>query len=192
MSPDKARFLPFNALNEFMRDDYRHVVIQEVLSNLDALPKSQQAAIETITRKAVSVPGFRNSAKAPLVLRVKGMQDAFTRSAPTVAAVLAGWSELHADLRQQVHALLSERGWPVYPVEADRTHLPGFHITWPKNEDFDVINQAFKEKYPHLGASEDDISLMTVWVSMRLPYQLEEDEADEPAADAAAGAAPAV
>ena len=30
----KAQFLPFHAINEFMRDDFRLTILQEVLSNL--------------------------------------------------------------------------------------------------------------------------------------------------------------
>ncbi len=189
MDLNKARFLPFTAINEFMRDDYRRSVISETLIQLGSLPKPKQAALESQTRKAVNVPGFRNSAKAPLMLRIKGLEEAFTRSAPLVAAIIDAWSELHSPLRLQVHTLLSERGWPVYPPESDRTHLPGFHITWPKSEDFEVIVAAFAEKYPDAPAADDDVSLMTVWMSMRLPYALEEEDQDEqapgPATDAA-------
>jgi hypothetical protein len=48
-------------------------------------------------------------------------------------------------------------------------------ITWPKGEEFDVLNQAFQEMYPDQNFSSDDISLMVVWLSGRLPYQFEEN-----------------
>ena len=57
------------------------------------------------------------------------------------------------------------------PVEADRTQLPGFIPSFPKEEDFEKLILAFKEKYPAIEASDDDISLMIVWVSGRLPFQ---------------------
>ena len=87
------------------------------------------------------------------------------------AAILSAWAEAHTGLRSQTHELLAARGWEVLPPEADRTQLPGFVPTWPKDEDFEKLTVAFKEKYPDTEASDDDISLMIVWVSGRLPFQ---------------------
>ncbi|MFM8323065.1 MAG: hypothetical protein ACKOC5_19310 [Chloroflexota bacterium] len=115
MSPKQARFLPFHAINEFMRDDYRAAVISQVLTNQAALPETNRAALERLTRQTVTVPGFRNSAKAPALVRVRATAEAFTKNPGMAGAVLAAWSELHAELRRQVYDLLTERGWGVYP-----------------------------------------------------------------------------
>jgi hypothetical protein len=181
---NKTRFLPFNAINEFMRDDYRNSVVRQVLTQAESLPDEQRAALERATKKVVTVPGFRNSAKAPAALRVRATTDAFTKSSPLVAVILTAWGELHAPLRQLVYDFLTGRGWTVFPPDADRTLLPGFMITWPKNEDFETLGAAFKEKYPDSEVTSDDLSLMEVWVSMRLPYQTEDE--DEPEAEAGA------
>ncbi|MFM8323136.1 MAG: hypothetical protein ACKOC5_19670, partial [Chloroflexota bacterium] len=66
------------------------------------------------------------------------------------------------------------------PPEADRTRLPGFGVTWPKNEDFELLNNAFTEKYPDADQTTDDVSLMAVWVSLRLPMELEDEAETEP------------
>ena len=179
-SPDKkqARFLPFHALNEFMRPDYRSEVVRTALLALPGLPESQRDQVEKLTRRAVKVPGFRNSAKAPAALRVKPTAEAFEKSAGLVAAILSAWCETRTQLRAQVYDLLTERGWEILPVEADRTKIPGFLTRWPKGEDFETLTGAYAERFPESEAGSDDVSLMVVWLSGRLPYELAGDEPD--------------
>jgi hypothetical protein len=167
----KAQFLPFHAINEFMRDDYRLEVIRTALIALPSLPDANQSLVNRMTRKFVTVPGFRNSTKAPTLLRSKASTEVFEKNPQFVAAILSAWAEAHPDLRRHVYDLLVERGWEIFPVEADRTKLPGFMVTWPQGENFEMINIAFTEKYPgHSQPNSDDISLMVVWLSARLPY----------------------
>lgn len=175
----QVSFLPFHALNHFMRDDYRRDVVRTAVMGLAKLPAGYRNSIDRYVRRFVSVPGFRNSAKAPAALKAKHLPDAFEKSADLVAAVLAAWSEVRSDLRQQVFDLLTERGWELLPLDADRTKLPGFITIWPRGEDFELINQAFEEKHPDTDATTDDISLMTVWVSGRLPVDGDDDEDEE-------------
>lgn len=167
----KISFLPFHAINEFMRPDYRLTVIRSTLEALPNLPESTRTSINNLTKKLVKIPGFRNSVKAPLPLRVKPTAEAFEKNPILVAAILSAWAEAHSQLRYQVYTLLKSRSWEVLPPEADRTKLPGFLTTWPRGEDFEVLNVAFREMYPEVQVSSDDVSLMTVWVSGRLPYQ---------------------
>jgi hypothetical protein len=173
MENQTSQFLPFHAINEFMRSDYRLEVIRVTLTSLPELPETYRTPIDQITRSIVQVPGFRNSAKAPLVKRIKPTADAFEKSPHLVAAILSAWSEVHSSLRQQVYDLLNERGWELLPPSADRTQLPGFLLTWPNGESFDILNQTFVEKYPDVNVSSDDVSLMIVWLSIRLPYQFD-------------------
>jgi len=44
--PEKVEYLPFHAINEFMRDDYRLVVISEVLTNQEKIPAEKRTAME--------------------------------------------------------------------------------------------------------------------------------------------------
>ena len=176
MDDQTAQFLPFHAVNEFMRNDYRLEVVRNTLSALPSLPESFRIPIDQLTRMIVQVPGFRNSAKAPLGKRVKPTAEAFEKSPQMAAAILSAWAEAHSSLRQQVYGLLVERQWEVLPPEADRTQLPGFMITWPNGENFELLVQAFAEKYPTTTGNTDDVSLMVVWLSVRLPYQFEDDE----------------
>jgi hypothetical protein len=177
--PNKyAQFLPFHAVNQFMRDDYRLEVIKSVLIALPSLPEEQQASIERLTKKIVRVPGFRNSAKAPVSIRAKPTADAYEKSPQLVVAILSAWAAIHPELRQMVYDLLISRGWEILPIEAERAKLPGFIPTWPKGEDFDTLNNAFVEAFPNAQIENDNVSLMVVWLSVRLPYKTE-NEVDE-------------
>ena len=118
-------------------------------------------------------------------MRIKPTADVFEKSPQLAAAILHAWSAVHSELRQQVYDLLVARKWEVLPPDADRTKLPGFLIKWPKGEDFEILNTAFKEMYPNSQANSDNVSLMIVWISTRLPYQVEgEEEEQEQPADA--------
>ncbi|MBI3240686.1 MAG: hypothetical protein HYZ49_00115 [Chloroflexi bacterium] len=179
MTDKTAQFLPFHALNEFMRHDYRLTVIRTALNALPGLPGHFRQPIDKMTKQVVRVPGFRNGAQAPASLKVVPVAEAFGKSPELVAAILAAWAEARTDLRQQVYDLLKGRGWEVLPPEADRAKLPGFLTKWPKGEDFDLLNKAFAEAHPDSTATTDDVSLMAVWVSGRLPLEAEEETTDE-------------
>lgn len=179
MDNEKVQFLPFHAINNFMLPDYRLNVLSTVMSGLDRLPVSRRNSINSLLKRLLKVPGFRNGALAPLPVKVKGAVTPFERNPEVVAQVISGWVELHSELEQQVFDLLTERGWEMLPTDADRTKLPGFLSRWPKAETFEAINAAFHEKYPDLQTADNDISLMTVWLSGRLPYDVEETEEPE-------------
>ena len=193
---DNAEFLPFRAINEFMRPDFRLNIIRDTLNALPDLSVEHINKINQLTRNLVKVPGFRNSEKAPALMRVIPTVKAFEKSADLVAAVLAAWCDLNDVLRDQVFALLKSRGWacieqndtqnyealsadllkswPILPVHIDRSKLPGFYIRWPKGDDYDVLYKYYTELYPDTQNSIDQVSLMVVWLSLRLPYEMEE------------------
>jgi hypothetical protein len=173
MSDKRTKFFPFHAINEFMLPDYRQEVLQAVLENLDTLPAERRTALIGLVNKHVRVAGFRTSSLAPLPMKLKELTRSFERRADLAAQVLMAWSELHLDLRQQVFDMLQERKWELQSVDFDRTTQPGFMITWPKTETYEVLDAAYTEKY---GAptSENDVRLMIVWLTGRLPYEMVE------------------
>ena len=175
MTDPTAELIPFHALNEFMRSDYRLHVVRTTLSALPSLPDELRAPVERLIKKLVHVPGFRNSGKAPARVKAVPTAEAFEKNPELVAAVLAAWSEVNTTLREQVYDLLKSRGWHLFPLEAHRHRLPGFFIRWPKSEDFETLNQQFSEIHPDAKASSDDVTLMVVWMGMRLPYQIVEE-----------------
>ncbi len=179
MNDQSVEFLPYHAINEFMRDDYRLQVIQEVFNNENLLEEDLRNSFDKMTRLALKVPGFRNSAKAPTRVKIKPAVDAFERNPFFVAVVLECWSIMHLELKKNVYAQLSGRGWQILPVDTDRTQLPGFLMTWPAGETFEKLVTAFQELYPDDHQQPDDISLMVVWLSGRLPYQEDDEELEE-------------
>ncbi len=176
---DEVAFLPYHAINEFMLDDYRHQVVSAALQALPDLPEELRAGLEAQIRQGVRVPGFRNSLKAPAQLKVKPTEKAFEKNPELVSLILAAWAHSHPGLRQQVFDLLNGRGWELLPVEAERYKLPGWLTVWPKGQDFEVLYEAFHEAYPESQAAQNDVSLMAVWLSGRLPYHVEGEEDEE-------------
>lgn len=174
MSDKKARFFPFHAINEFMLPEYRLEVLQVVLENQDSLPAERRSTLTNLINKHVRVPGFRSSALAPLPIKLKEAVKTFERRADFSAQVLMAWSELRQELRQQVYDLLVERKWEIMPQDFDRSKLPGFLITWPKTETYEVLDAAYAEKHG-APSSENDVRLMIVWLTGRLPYEMVEE-----------------
>ena len=179
MSEKEATMIPFHALNEFMRPDFRMGVVRSTLNGLAELPEEYRNAIDRLTKKTVKIPGFRNSGKAPTALKAGPIAQNFEKNPDLVASVLSAWAELNALLREEVFELLDARGWDLLPLQAERKKLPGFFTTWPKAESFESLNQEYVEKHPASPYNSDEISLMIVWVSARLPYELVDEEPQE-------------
>ncbi len=174
MSEEKKQqqYIPFRAVNEFMRDDYRLTILHEVLSSLDRCTGIQRQLLLRLFSKGVQISGFRNSSTAPLPILVKNSASLFERSNEFSATVMECWSNLHSELKNAMSHLLSEKGWNPHPVAVDRSMLPGFQTNWPKTDSFEKLIKEIREAHPELTDSDDDISLMAVWVGNRLPYDL--------------------
>jgi hypothetical protein len=195
--PEKTEFLPFHAINEYMRPDFRLNVIRETLTAQATLDEPYVNDLNQKIKKRVTVPGFRNSDKAPALIKVLPTSKAFEKYPDLVVAVLSCWAEIQSELREQVYVLLKARNWlmfpeaegidtdtltmdaikewPIFPLKMTRTKLPGFFTHWPKGEDFETLYKNFSELFPDSSASIDKVSLMVVWISMRLPYQVDSD-----------------
>ncbi len=182
MDEKRVAFLPFHAVNEFMLSAYRDEVVRAALHAAPRLPASVGRRLASLTKKYVRVPGFRDARKAPLPVRLRPAARAFEKHPDFAAAVLAAWAESRPALRRQVYDLLTSRGWETLPPEAERAKLPGFLAEWPAGETFEALIAAFRERRPESAAGDDDIALMCVWVSGRLPYRQAESGAQERAA----------
>ncbi len=169
---EKIEYLPFNAINEFMLPEYRKVVIKSVFSRFDSLPNSRQKTINVEIKKLVKIQGFRDSSQAPNGIKSRESSTAFEKSAKFSGEILAAWVELNPELAQSVFQMLTDRGWIILPVEADRSKLPGFLIKWPAKDSFELLTTEFREKHTDVAYSDDDVSLMIVWLSNRLPYEM--------------------
>jgi len=195
--PEQTEFLPFHAINEYMRPDFRLKVIRDTLTAQATLNERLSNELNHQVKKYVTVPGFRSGDKAPALVKVLPTSKAFANNPDLVAAILSCWAETPSNLREQAYAILVDRKWPifleneekiptdlitevikewpVFPITMDRAKLPGFYIHWPKGEDFEVLYNAFAQLYPDSDASIDKVSLMVVWLSMRLPLQVDYD-----------------
>jgi hypothetical protein len=171
MSDEKPQmqFIPFHAINEFMRSDFRISFLRSTMQALPELSSKTQANLNKLTKRYVKVPGFRNSAKAPASVKAVGMVKAFEKEPKLVAAVLSAWVEANIELLEQVYSILNGFGWKLLPLEANRARLPGFLTEWPEEEDYEKIYATYEETYPESKHSIDEVSLMAVWISLRLP-----------------------
>ncbi len=194
---EKTEFLPFHAINEYMRPDFRLNVIRETLSAQATLEQYLSNDLNQQLKKYVTVPGFRSSDKAPALIKVLPTSKAFEKNPDLVAVLISCWAEIQSKLREQAYSVLKERRWPlfpenedpaptasitetikewpVFPITMDRAKLPGFYIHWPKGEDFEALYKTFSELYSDSDASIDKVSLMMVWLSMRLPLEVDVD-----------------
>lgn len=169
---EKISYLPFHAINEFMLTDYRKEVIKNVLANLSRLTEILQREINSLVRKYASIQGFRNSSQAPLMLKVNGSVQVFEKNPQFVAAILNGWQQLNKELAIDIAQFLIGRSWKILPIEADRSKLPGFMTKWPEAESFELLISEFNAGHTSHTASDNDITLMIVWLSNRLPYEM--------------------
>lgn len=195
--PESTEFLPFHAINEFMRPDFRLTVIRETLNNQSTVSEFLSSDLNHKIKKYVKIPGFRNSEKAPPLVKVLPTSKAFEKNPELVSSILSCWSEYNLTLCQQILDLLKDRHWsiltdaegitldnlsvdllkqwPVFPLSVNRAKLPGFYTHWPKGENFEKLYDHFIKLHPESEASMDKVSLMAVWVSMRLPYHVDEE-----------------
>jgi hypothetical protein len=193
---EELRFLPFHAINEFMRDDFRLSVIRTVLSNITILDDKDRNQLYTLINKQVIIPGFRKPAKAPIPVMLIPVVKAFEKTPDLVAHLLAAWAKCHKSLRDEVYELLKVRNWSfiqnnfdikdilddwrILPLDADRKKLPGFYPIWPTGENFEFLYDTYTNMFPASEYDIDSVSLMVVWLAMRLPYQVESETDLEP------------
>ena len=109
---------------------------------------------------------------APLPLKVKHSEQVFEKNPEYVKHILAGWAEINTDLAEKMYAFLSQHGWKLLPLKVDRSKLNGILPTWPKGDDFESLTKGFAETYPEYAEQLDDVTLMIVWVSNRLPVEI--------------------
>jgi hypothetical protein len=174
MENKKIAYLPFHVINEFMVSPYRLSVIQRVLEKQQSISPNHSKTIHLLIKNSIKVPGFRNAGVAPLMLKVKYSEPVFENNPEYVKHILAGWYETEPELAQLVFSFLVDRGWKVLPLAADRSQLSGILPTWPKDDDFETLTAAFAELNPAYREKLDDVTLMIVWISNRLPIEIKD------------------
>jgi len=170
-----VKFLPWSAINAFMLPDFQLEVLTAVLGNYEALTSEYRTSLNQMIKQGVQLNGFRNATLAPLPIKARGAITLFEKNANFASLVLSAWCSLFPVLQEAVFSILTQHQWMILPLDADRRKLPGFFPQWPKEEEFDVLIADFREQYPNLpDFTDNQISLMSVWISGRLPYELAE------------------
>ena len=107
----QIEYLPFNAINEFMRDDYRLAILSEIFTNFEKLSSAQRSHIGKFVSKYATIQGFRNANLAPVGRKAKACVTLFERSSEFAAEIVDSWVSLHNDLAETVFSLLTEKKW---------------------------------------------------------------------------------
>jgi hypothetical protein len=169
---NKMAFLPWSAVNAFMLEDFQLEVIKTVLTGYEHLDSEQRRSLNAQIKRGVKVPGFRNAISAPISIRTKHSIELFEKNAAFAGNVLSAWAKIYSSLAELVHPFLEDRQWKILPLAAEHEKLPGFLTQWPLEDEFEVLTKAFREAYPESEYTDNQISLMCVWLAGRLPYEL--------------------
>lgn len=159
-----------------MLTEFRQDVILHVFSHLDALSGFSRGKLNALVKQLVQVPGFRNSVQAPAGLKARNAVIPFEKFNIFTARMLQSWAELHPDLANLVHEILTEKGWEILPLDADRTLLPGFIPEWPEGETYDTLDEMVAQKSGDSPPDTNTVRLLAVWLSGRLPLNDSDEE----------------
>jgi len=161
--------LPLISLNVFLLPDFRREILTTVLNQKDNLSPEIKQEFRQAIKEFVKISGFRNPLAAPQALQVRAMESPFEKESRFVKAILSSWADINSDLQAKVQAVLPELGFepndqaPLYPDPEN-----AFAVGWPEDLSFEKLADLVKQK-TETDASSNEISLMTVWLTGRLP-----------------------
>ena len=161
--------LPLISLNVFLLPDFRREILTTVLDQKDNLSPEIKQEFRQAIKEFVKISGFRNPLAAPQALQVRAMESPFEKESRFVKAILSSWADINSDLQAKVQAVLHELGFepnvqaPLYPDPEN-----AFAVGWPEDLSFEKLADLVKQK-TEIDASSNEISLMTVWLTGRLP-----------------------
>ena len=161
--------LPLISLNVFLLPDFRREILTTVLNQKDDLSPEIKQELRQAIKEFVKISGFRNPLAAPQALQVRAMESPFEKESRFVKAILSSWADLKLDLGAKVQSVLPELGFepndqaPLYPDPEN-----AFAVGWPEDLSFEKLADLVKQK-TETDASSNEISLMTVWLTGRLP-----------------------
>ena len=161
--------LPLISLNVFLLPDFRREILTTVLNQKDDLSPEIKQELRQAIKEFVKISGFRNPLAAPQALQVRAMESPFEKESRFVKAILSSWADINSDLQAKVYSVLPELGFepndqaPFYPDPEN-----AFAVAWPEDLSFEMLADLVKQK-TETDASSNEISLMTVWLTGRLP-----------------------
>ena len=117
---------PLIAINLAMNDEYREIVVTEVLEQLKAR-KIYSKALDAALRKVLNVPGYKHPTKAPLHKLRPATLAAFKLSEEVIAAVLTLWIKFKEELRARMNDFLEAQGVALSSITYSTRDLVGVH-----------------------------------------------------------------
>jgi hypothetical protein len=166
--------LSFRAINVFIERDFLQSKLEEILEARDELPKEEQIAFNNQFRKFVSVLGFRNPLRAPRQLQVNAYASAFEEKDEVVPFTLSTWTKLNQDFAEQVKDWLNSEGWEDLSLERSFESSDGFRDNWPEGVTFEKLSKKFHKDLPDVEFETNDLILMILWISDKLPPEQSE------------------
>lgn len=164
-----SSLLPMISLNVFLLPDFRREILSTVLNEKDALSPENKQELTQAIREFVKISGFRNPLAAPQALQVRAMESPFEKESRFIKAILSSWADINSDLQTNLQSVIPELDFepnhqaPLYPDPEN-----AFALGWPEDLSFEKLADLVKQK-TEIDASSDAISLMTVWLTGRLP-----------------------
>ncbi len=166
--PEKE-MLSYKAINVYIEQDYLEKVMRDILTGVKKLPKQDQINFSRFMRQYVTILGFRDPSRAPLPLQVNALMKAFEEKDEVVPVTLSVWAKIHKKLAKQVKDWLDGEGWKDLATEREYEEDGGFAADWPKKLTFDKLVKDFQKAAPDAKFDRDDLILMVLWVSGKLP-----------------------
>jgi len=163
--------VPFKAINVYVNQDYLESILTAVLTDYKKLSKDQQIEFTRFLRKYVTILGFRDPARAPLSLQVNALAKAFEEKDEVVPYVLSIWAKTHEALAADVKAWLEEKKFENLATEREYAEGAGFTPDFPEKLSFDKLEKDFAKANPDAKYERDDLILMVLWISGRLPKE---------------------
>ncbi len=161
--------LSYKSINIYIDREYLESVIQFVLSNKQHLSKDEQISFTKSFNQYVNVLGFRNPSRAPQPLQINAYATAFEGKDEVVPFTLSTWAKLKPGLAGNVVAWLESEGWKDLELVREYQEDGGFLSEWPKKLKFDKLVKDFNKAYQDGDHDHNDIILMVLWVSGKLP-----------------------
>jgi len=162
-------YLPFKTINVFIERNNLREILEFVIKNVDKLPKEDQISFGNSFREYVSILGFRNPLRAPLPLQVNAYVRAFEDMDEVIPFTLTSWTKLRSDFAEKVKDWLKSEGWEDLQLEREYDETSGFIREWPESLTFEKLNDDFAKANPNLDYDQDELLVMILWISGKLP-----------------------
>lgn len=165
----ESEYLPYKSVNVFITHEYLGKVTREILTGYKQLSKENAKSFIVQFREHVNVLGFRNVIRAPLSLQINAYTSAFEGKNDVVPFTLSTWALINSGLASEVKSWLKTEGWDCLSEVRHYNDSEGFLQDWPKKLSFTKLVKNFKKAKPNVEFEDDDLILMVIWISGKLP-----------------------